>query len=166
MDRNRLKTRLCSLKKTIDNKFSLAELRRKEEIETIQNLLEEGFAPVQIKDMLQTTYNRIRRYTAGDPEKLCRFGGGGPSQLDNYQADIIQLLEQNMLFSQALPVISELGYTGKRKAFEAYCHKLIAKLDIPYCPRRSAAGTQINPKARSDKHYLPRSAVFKHFWSG
>ncbi|MCL2164336.1 MAG: transposase [Oscillospiraceae bacterium] len=55
---------------------------------------------------------------------------------------------------------------GRRTAFEKYCRKLIADLDIPYCPKRNAAGTQINPKAKSSKHYLSRSAVFKHFWSG
>ena len=157
---------LRNLKKTDDDGLSIAEKRRREKIETIQNLLKEGFAPIQIKDMLHTTYNSIRRYATGDPEKLCRFGRATPSELDNFQAEIIQLLEQNMPKNKALEQIQSLGYQGKRTAFEKYCHKLIAELDIPYCPKRNAAGAQINPKAKSSKHYLSRSAVFKHFWSG
>ena len=146
--------------------MSIAEKRRREKIETIQNLLREGFAPVQIKEMLCTTYNSIRRYAAGDPEKLCRFGRAIPSELDSYQAEIIALLRQNMPKNKAREQIQSLGYQGKRTAFEKYCRKLIAELDIPYCPKRNAAGTQINARVKSSKHYLPRSAVFKHFWSG
>jgi len=116
--------------------------------------------------MLHTTYYRIRRYATGDPEKLCRYGSNTPSELDNYQAEIIQLLEQNVPKNKALKQIHSLGYQGKRTAFEVYCRKLIAELNIPYCPKRSAAGAPINPKAKSSKHYLSRSAVFKHLWSG
>lgn len=121
---------------------------------------------MQVKEMLHTTYNRIRRYATGDPEKLCRFGRATPSELDSYQAEIIQLLQQNMPKNKAIEQIQSLGYQGKRTAFEVYCRKLIAGLDIPYCPKRNTAGTQINSKAKSNKHYLSRSAIFKHFWSG
>jgi transposase len=116
--------------------------------------------------MLHTTYYRIRRYAAGDPEKLCRYGSDTPSELDNYQAEIIQLLEQNVSFKQALPVISELGYTGKRTAFEDYCRKLIAELGIQHCPKRKVVGSMGDSGAKSGKHYLSRSSVFKHLWSG
>jgi predicted transcriptional regulator len=146
--------------------LTTAEKRRREKIETIQNLLKEGFSPAQIKEMLHTTYNSIRRYATGDPEKLCRFGGERSSELDNYQSEIIHLLQQNMPKNKALEQIQSLGYQGKRTAFEVYCRKLITELDIPYRPKRNAAGTHINPKAKSCKHYLSRSAVFKHFWSG
>ena len=68
--------------------------------------------------------------------------------------------------NKALEQIQSFGYQGKRTAFEVYCRKLIAELEIPYCPKRNTAGFQINPKAKSSKHYISRSAVFKHFWSG
>ncbi|MCL2164337.1 MAG: hypothetical protein FWH55_08095 [Oscillospiraceae bacterium] len=93
--------------------MSIAEKRRREKIETIQSLLKEGFAPVQVKEMLQTTYNSIRRYATGDPEKLCRFGRATPSELDSYQAEIIQLLQQNMPKNKALEQIQGLGYQGR-----------------------------------------------------
>jgi transposase len=128
-------------------------------------LLNEGFAPVQVKEMLHTTYNSIRRYATGDPEKLCRFGGKA-SELDNYQPEIIELLQQNMPKNRAFVQIQSIGYHGKRTAFEVYCRKLIAELGIPYCPKCNAAGVAINPKAKSSKHYLSRSAVLKHLWSG
>ena len=121
---------------------------------------------MRIKEMLHTTYNSIRRYATGDPEKLCRFGRATPSELDNYQAEIIQLLQENIPLNRALEKTWELGFSGKHTAFRVYCRKLVAQLDIPYCPKRNAAGTQINPKAMSSKHCLSRSAVFKHFWSG
>jgi hypothetical protein len=156
---------LCSLKKTKFDELSIAEKRRYEKIETIQNLLKEGFSPTQIKEMLHTTYNSIRRYATGDPEKLCRFGGNQPLELDNFQTEIIQLLEQNMPKNKALVQIQGQGFQGKRTAFEKYCRKLIAEFDIPYSPKRNA-GAQINLKAKNNKHYLARSAVFKHFWSG
>jgi hypothetical protein len=166
MGRKRLKTSPHSLKKTDDDKLSIAEKRRREKIETIQNLLKEGFSPTQVKEMLRTTYNSVRRYATGDPENLCRFGRAAPSELDSYQAEIIALLRQNMPKNKALEQIQSLGYQGKRTAFEVYCRKLIAELNIPYRPKRNTAGAQINPKAKSSKHYLSRSAVFKHFWSG
>ena len=68
--------------------------------------------------------------------------------------------------NKALEQIQGQGFQGKRTAFEVYCRKLISELDIPHCPKRNTAGAQINPKAKSSKHYLSRSAVFKHFWSG
>jgi len=129
-------------------------------------LLKEGFAPVQIKEMLHTTYNSIRRYAAGDPEKLCRFGSNKPSELDGYRDEIISLLQENTPLNRALEKTWGLGYSGKHTAFRVYCRKLVAELDIPYFPKRNATGTQINPNVKSSKHYLSRSAVFKHFWSG
>jgi len=61
------------IKKTEHDKLSQAEQHRYEKIVTIHRLLSEGFAPVEIKEMLQTTYFRIQRYATGDPYKLCSF---------------------------------------------------------------------------------------------
>ena len=103
----------------------------------IQTMLAEGYAPTQIKEMLHTTYFRIRRYAKGDPFNLCRFQGDRVSEANQYRDDIVKLLMQNVSLKHMLEQISALGYQGKRRAFEDYCHKLIAELGIPYIPKRN-----------------------------
>jgi len=71
-----------------------------------------GYAPVQIREILHTTYFRIRRYTTGDPMKLCRFGGDRVSEANQYRNEIISLLMQNISFKHALEQVSALGYRG------------------------------------------------------
>lgn len=154
------------VKKTAQNGLSEAEQRRCEEIITIQNLFADGFAPVQIKEMLHTTYFRIRRYAAGDPHKLCRFDRNKFSQLDQYQSEIIALLKQNLPFKQSLEKMTSLGYQGKRTAFESYCRKLIAELEIPYTPRINTAGIPIETKKKPKQHYVCKSDILRHIWSG
>lgn len=155
-----------TLKKTANDELSLAEKRRYEDIVQIQSMLAEGYAPVQVKNILNTTYNRIRRYAAGDPAKLCRFGGGRVSEAEKYKNEIIELLMQNTPLKQALRQMYKLGYSGKRTAFEKYCHKLISELKIEYAPRRTAAGVVINPKFDKPKmHYVSKTNILKHLWS-
>jgi len=73
------------VKKTEQDDFSLAERRRYDGIVQIQTMLADGYAPVQIKELLHTTYFRIRRYATGDPSKLCRFQGERKSGADRYK---------------------------------------------------------------------------------
>ena len=156
----------ATVKKTEQSSMSEAEKRRCEEIIEIQKLLHEGFAPVQIKEMLQTTYFRIRRYASGDPYKLSLYPHK-QSAADRYKDEIIELLNQNTPFKQALVKISELGYQGKRRAFEDYCKKLITQLDIPYAPTRTASGIMVSTKRIQPKHhYVSRADVFRWIWSG
>jgi hypothetical protein len=145
--------------------LSKAEERRREEIVEIQTLLREGFAPVQIKEMLHTTYFRIRRYATGDPTKLCRFPHK-PSPVDPFRDVIIELLHRNTPYKQALTEIQALGYLGKRTAFVTYCRNLIAELDIPYAPTRTAAGVMVSTKKiKPQHHYVSRADVFRWLWS-
>jgi hypothetical protein len=146
--------------------LSVAEKRRCEEIRTIQNLLAEGYAPVQIKEMLHTTYFTIRRYATGDPLKLCRFGGNKPLELDKYRDEIICLLQENTPQRQALEKIWGMGYQGKRTAFGGYCRKLVAELEIPYAPRRMAGGKMTSQRAKPKKRYVSKALLLKHLWSG
>jgi transposase len=133
----------------------------------IQKLLAEGYASVQIKEMLNTTYNRIRRYATGDPFKLCRFGGDRTSEADRYKEAIIALLTQNVSFKHALGQISAQGYHGKRTAFEVYCRKLIAEHGILYTPRRNAAGAQAAPNRTNPViHYVSKTDFMRYLWSG
>ena len=156
-----------AVKKTDPGERSAAEQRRYEEIVTLQVLLSEGYSPVQIKEMLHTTYFRIRRYATGDPDKLCRFGRIGHSILAPYRREIISLLEQNCSFKQALEIVAKSGYPGKRTAFGDYCRKLIAELGLDYVPRRATTGLSVDArKVRPKHHYVSKSDVFKHLWSG
>jgi len=130
-------------------------------------MLAEGYAPTQIKEMLHTTYFRIRRYATGDPFNLCRFQGDRVSEANQYRDDIVKLLMQNVSLKHMLEQISALGYQGKRRAFEDYCHKLIAELGIPYIPKRNTIGVSINPNLEKPaQHYVPKKDFMRHLWSG
>jgi len=148
-----------------EDNLTLAEQRRYEVIVTMQRLLAEGYAPVRIKEMLKTTYNRIRRYATGDPLQLCRFSGGTPKEVENYRETISELLLQNAPQTQILNMISELGYQGKRTALSDYCRQLVRELGITYTPRRNRSGTP-NAVQKPKHRYLTRAAVLKHAWSG
>ena len=143
--------------------MSSAERRRYDSIVRIQTMLADGYAPVQIKELLHTTYFRIRRYATGDPSKLCRFQGERESEAGRYKNTIIELLSKNTLKKQILDQVSALGYRGKRTAFEAYCRKLISELGIPYMPRRNAVGMQVHPNpAKPVQHYVSASDFGRH----
>ena len=73
--------------------FTQSQLRLKEEIETIQSLYAEGFSRKEIRDILHTTYNRIRKYLYGDPSVLCQSGRCGVkhSICDKYLDEITEL---------------------------------------------------------------------------
>jgi len=130
-------------------------------------MLAEGYAPVQIKEILHTTYFRIRRYAMGDPFRLCRFSGHGTSVVGQYKDIIIGLLMQNVSKKHALEQITALGYRGKRTAFEAYCRKLIVELGISYMPRRNAAGAFITPgQNKPAQHFVSKSDFERYLWSG
>lgn len=154
-------------KKTEQSHLSEAEQRRYEDIVKIQTLLADGYAPVQIKEMLHTTYFRIRRYATGDPLKLCRFGGERESEANQYRETIIELLTQNVSLKNAREQISALGYQGKSSAFGAYCRKLVAELGIPYMPRRNSAVFFVNPQQQKPaQHYVTKADFMKYLWSG
>jgi len=151
------------VKKTERDDLSPAECRRYDSIVQIQAMLADGYAPVQLKELLHTTFFRIRRYATGDPSKLCRFQGEGESEAGRYKNTIIQLLSRNMLKKHILEHIVELGYCGKRTAFEAYCRKLINELGIPYMPRRNAVGIQVQPnQTKPVQHYVSASDFGRH----
>jgi hypothetical protein len=155
------------VKKNDHDILSKAEQRRYEDIVRIQTMLKDGYAPVQIKEILHTSYSRIRRYATGDPLKLCRFIGDKVSEADQYRDEIITLLTQNMLLKQVLEHVSTLGYQGKKTAFYTYCRKLVVELGIAYKPRRNVAGVQIdNNLNKPEQHYVSKSDFEKYLWSG
>lgn len=132
-----------------------------------KTLLADGYVPVQIKELLHTSYSRIRRYATGDPWKLCRFQGDREPETNQYKASIIDLLTQNVPLKQALKQISALGYQGKSSAFGAYCRKPVAELGIPYRPRRNAAGAPVDPnRTKPAQHYVSKKDFMRYLWSG
>jgi len=155
------------IKKTVQSVLSEAEQRRYEDIVKIQTMLAEGYSPVQIKELLHTTYFRIRRYATGDPYKLCRFQGDKEPEASQYRGTIIDLLTQNVSLKCALEQVSALGYSGKRRAFEDYCHKLVNELGLAYMPKRKASGVPIDTShAKPIQHYVSKKDFLKHLWSG
>lgn len=158
---------MIQIKKTEHNQLSAAEQRRCEDIIKIQSLLADGFAPVQIKEMLHTTYFRIRRYATGDPVMLCRFGGDKHAEADQYREEIIERLTQNLPLKQVKEQIDALGYQGKRTAFGVYCRNLVAELDIPYMPRKNSTGVPVSHRHQKPaQHYVTKADFIKHLWSG
>lgn len=156
-----------TIKKTEHENLSQAEKRRYDDIVRIQAMLAEGYAPVEIKELLHTTYNRIRRYATGDPVKLCRFGSARVSNAELYKKEIIALLSANTSLKYAHEQITLLGYRDKRTAFENYCRKLIRELDIPYTPRRNKIMCHALPNPEKPKfHYVSKAELLKFLWSG
>lgn len=119
---------------------------------------------MQVKEMLHTTYFRIRRYATGDPVALCRFPHGGDSMAHRYRDDIIALLEKGAILKDALEHLKALGYTGKRTAFEVYCRRLIAEMGLPYTKRRGMSRQPLPAKLKM--HFLTASNVLRYLWSG
>ena len=147
--------------------LSEAEQRRYEDIVRIQTLLADSYAPVQIKELLHTTYYRIRRYATGDPIMLCRFSRSGESQVSKYKDAIVGLLTQNVSKKHAREQLTALGYRGKRTAFEAYCRRLVCELEIPYMPRRNTAGAPIDTnQSKPMLHYVSKSDLERYLWTG
>ena len=117
--------------------------------------------------MLHTTFFRIRRYAKGDPLRLCRFGRDSNSMLDAYQEEIERLLRENVSKKDALNRIMQLGYTGKRTAFEDYCRDMIKRLDINHTPRLNNAGVPVQPKTQKPQiEYVTKSELLNHLWMG
>jgi len=156
-----------AVKKTIKTLLSEAERRRYEDIVQIQTLLAEGYAPVQIKKMLNTTYFRIRRYATGDPLQLCRFDSIRDSGASQYRDIIVSCLTLNMQLKQILEQVSAMGYKGKRTTLGDYCRKLVEELDISYAPRRNAAGVAISSSCiKPTQHTVSKNDFLWHLWSG
>jgi hypothetical protein len=156
-----------AVKKTIKTLLSEAERRRYEDIVQIQTLLAEGYAPVQIKKMLNTTYFRIRRYATGDPLQLCRFDSIRDSGASQYRDIIVSCLTLNMQLKQILEQVSAMGYKGKRTTLGDYCRKLVEELDISYAPRRNAAGVAISSSCiKPTQHTVSKNEFLWHLWSG
>ena len=159
-------SRIC-VKKTDETVLSKAEQRRYEDIVNIQTMLAEGYAPVQIKEMLNTTYFRIRRYATGDPFMLCRLHESKEPEASLYKDTIISLLTQNATLKIALEQVTALGFQGKRSAFEAYCRKLIIELGISYAPKRNVFGVMVNTiRSKPARHYVSKTDLIRHLWSG
>jgi hypothetical protein len=157
---------MLRIKKTANAKdLTIAEQRRCEEIQMIQAYLAKGYAPGRIRDILKTSYARIRKYATGDAYELCRFNRAGGSQLDRFREDIVGFLNQNLpknkIFEQLLP----LGYNGKMTALKDFCNKLIQELQIQYTPKRNAAGAAIKPAQKPTVHTVTRQDLLKHLWS-
>jgi len=149
--------------------LSEAEKRRYDEIMRIQTYLEQGYSATTIRDLLHTTYNRIRRYAKGDPYNLCRFNKGGNKtklNYENYREDIIDYLHQNMPFKEICAKVTADGYNGKPTQINKYCHKLIAELGIEYASMKNPAGAYIKKNKKADVHYVSSKTVFKYLWSG
>jgi len=163
-----MKYRFAKIKKTETDSLTAAENNRYNKIVTIQKYLADGYAPGKIRDLLQITYNTIRRYAKGDPYKLCRFNISGMIRVNYefYRDEIINYLHQNMMFQDICDRITANGYNGKLTQVRKYCHKLIAELGIEYNSRKNSVGVTVKKDQTFDVHYVSKSDIFKYIWSG
>ena len=129
--------------------------------------MSEGYSATNIKDLLNTTYNTIRKYAKGDPYKLCRINSDGMKKVncERYREDIISYLRQNMTYKAICVKITADGYNGKLTQVRKYCHKLIAELEIEHNARKNNAGVFIKENQSFDIHCVSKSDIFKYIWS-
>lgn len=145
--------------------LSAAEKRRYDDIVQIQDYLAQGFSATSIRNIMKTTFNRIRRYAMGDPDKMCRYRSGpSESKFEPYRQQIIDGLKQNLIRKDILAQITNMGATGKLSAFNEYCNKIIGEVDIDVYSL-NAAGIKIDKSKKAKVHYISSSEVFKHLWS-
>jgi len=147
--------------------LSDAEKRRYDEIVRIQTYLAQGYSPTTIRVLLQTTYNRIRRYATGDPYKMCCFDRIGVKRVnyEDYREDIINYLRHNISFKDICARITVDGYNGKPTQVKKYCHKLIAELGIEHTSKKNSAGVYIKKNQKIDVHYVSSRDIFDYIWS-
>ena len=151
------------------SKLSAAEKRRYDDIVTIQKYLSAGYAPVTIRGLLHTSYNRIRRYAKGDPYKMCQFHiNNAPKTVNTpkYRTEIIDLLKQNIQFTEIHKQMIKMGCDAKRTAFNQYCSKLIVELGIEYNAKKNSIGIYVKKDQNVNIHYVSKNEVFKFIWSG
>jgi len=133
----------------------------------IQGLLADGFAPVQIKELLHTSYYHIQRYATGDAYNMCRFTKEFTKGhlLDQYRTEIIRFLDQNATKKEIFERLLAIGYKGKMTALKDYCRELINELGIQYASRKNTIGVTVKPNQKPEVHYVKRQDVFKYLWS-
>jgi len=149
--------------------LSDAEKRRYDEIVKIQTYLSQGYAAKTIKNLLHTSYKRIRRYAKGDPYKMCQFHiNNAPVTVNTskYRGEIIELLKQNIPIYKIHNQIVDIGGNAKLTAFRGYCRSLINELGIDYISRKNPAGVCIKRDQIVNVHYVSKKDVFKFIWSG
>ena len=122
----------------------------------IQQYLSEGYSATHLKELLNTTYNTIRRYAVGDPYKLCRFpqNGARTINIENYREEIIEYLRSNMMIKDIYAKITENGYNGKHTQVKKYCKKLVAKHGIKHSSRKNSVEVVIDKNRKNDVHYI------------
>ena len=147
--------------------LSKAEQRRYEDIVRIQQYLSEGYSAMRIKELLNTTYNTIRRYATGDPYKLCRFpqNGARTINIENYREEIMDYLRCNMMTKDIYAKITENGYNGKYTQVKVYCKKLADKHGIQRSTRKNSVGVVIDKSKKSNVRYISSRDILKYIWS-
>lgn len=151
----------------VPNDLSRAEQRRYEDIVRIQEYLSQGYSAAKIKELLNTTYNTIRRYATGDPYKLCRFpqNGARTINIEDYREEIMEYLHSNMMIKDIYAKITENGYNGKHTQVKVYCKNLAVKHGIEYSSRKNSVGVVIAKNKKSDVHYISSRDVLNYIWS-
>jgi hypothetical protein len=144
-----------------------SQIRKREMIIQIQDYLSQGYSQTKICRLMKTIPRTVRKYGTGDPDILCLGNYGSRiSILDEFCSQIIELLSQQMSFKDILQAIQASGYTGKRTALGDYFHKLITQYDLTHKKSLNVIGVPINTQIKLKSHYLNRTDIFKHLWSG
>lgn len=147
--------------------MSDAQKRKQEMIVQIQTYLSQGYSQTKICRLMKTSPRAVRKYGTGDPDILCCGNHGmRGSILDVYRSQIIELLRQQMSVKNILQIIQISGYIGKSTALGDYCRKLISQYDIPREKSINVIGVPIDTQIKIKSHYINRSDLFMHIWSG
>lgn len=146
-------------KKKYEEQKEANKARRREEIELIQSLYAEGYSKTEIRKILHTSYNRIRKYLNGDPSILCEDGRANSrtsSQLDQHYEEIIRQYHEGVSKKKIYYSPIAKGYKTHLTTFYGYCSRILVV---------DKNSTRTNQPNTVVKRYVLRSDIFKSIWS-
>ena len=139
--------------------MSAQDEQRRQLILEVQRLFrEEKRSNTEIKDLLQISYRRIRRYLSGDADTLCIDGRHThivPSSLDPYLPVIAQGIESGKDYKTIFIGLKESGFTGGYSTLATFCMKNFGRKK-----RDSSMRT-----CGQSEHFVSRKTVLEHIWS-
>ena len=146
----------------VDN-LTESEKRRRQLILQVQELYQAGTSTRRIAQILGKDRKTIKKYTEGDPDKLCR--SNKHSSLSGYDDWIIEAIRGGYTQSDIARQLAEDGYAGTISNVRQYVTTLAKRhgLEISkYCRTAPKDWGQKQRKPKMD--YITRKGIFNHLW--